>query len=252
MHYDIQHKQENEPNKFHVNFIDSSRHCVPDGWPEHCGVSRWTGPVFSESVDAGVALRGEGECRCSWCGSTIYSTSCNTIHCPAWRAVCFTTRAQPQQHQPQQQHQQQQQPQPQPQFWRPVCRTFQRFLISHCNISSIMIVNFKKIHNNLCISNLKLNVMINADKMAFIKKEYVFFKHLFLSMHSFFTQENQPRGTAGDTSASYTDLLPAAHRGRMQYPCGNGKATGADGQWRDHHNLRLEGDRDNGKCGNHR
>jgi len=141
----------------------------------------------------------------------------------------FATRAQPQQHQPQQ-PQQQQQPQPQPQFRRPVSRTFQRFLISHCNISSIMIVNFKKIYSNLWISNLKLNVMINADKIAFIKKEYVLFKHLFLSMRSFFTQEHQPRGAAGNKSASYTDLLPAAHRGRMQHPCGDGEAAGADGQ----------------------
>ena len=88
MNYDIPNKQKNEPNKFHVNFIDTSRHYVPDGRPEHCSVLGWTGPVFSGGVDAGVALRGEGECSCSWCGSSIYSTSCNTIHCPAWRAVC--------------------------------------------------------------------------------------------------------------------------------------------------------------------
>ena len=39
MNNDIQNKQENEPNKFHVNFLDSSRNYVPDGRPEHGGVS---------------------------------------------------------------------------------------------------------------------------------------------------------------------------------------------------------------------
>jgi len=119
-------KQENGPNKFHVNFIDSSRHYVPDGRPEHCGVSGWAGPVFSGGVDAGVALRRAETPFTAQLGGRF----------------SFATRAQLQQHQPQQQPQQQQQPQPQPQFRRPVCRTFQRFLISHCNISSIMIVKF--------------------------------------------------------------------------------------------------------------
>ena len=67
--------------------------------------------------------------------------------------------------------------------------------------------------------------MINADKMAFIQKRICIFMHLFLSMHSFFTQEHQPRGAEGGKYASYTDLLPAADRGRMQYPCGNREAT---------------------------
>jgi len=39
INYDIQNKQENEPNKFHFNFIDTNRHYVPDGQLEHCSVS---------------------------------------------------------------------------------------------------------------------------------------------------------------------------------------------------------------------
>ena len=71
--------------------------------------------------------------------------------------------------------------------------------------------------------------MINADKMALFQKG-ICNKHLFLSMHSFFTQEHQPRGAAGGKSASHTDHLPAADRGRMQYPCGNREATRAPGK----------------------
>ena len=105
MNYDIQNKQEIEPNKVHVNFIDTSRHYVADGRPEYCSVSGLAGPVFSGGVDAWFALRGEGECRCSWCGSIITPPAVTPF--TAQPGGQFATRAQPQQ---QQQHQQQQQP----------------------------------------------------------------------------------------------------------------------------------------------